>query len=444
MRVTGLRWWTVLLPTVAIILVDYARHKLIAGFTHPWQDEAVLLVGVLLVAFATSQLLFQRVDHSQQREREAEMLRQIGVEITSNLDLEAVLTSILLHGRKALDADCLGIAMTSAPRRELILQTREASTPRRLPAPSETSFPWETAETGVEGERISSLPAVPSESCPSCQRCLAFPLRMGSQQLGSLCVGSRGNKPFGPRQRGVTEHMAHLAAVAIANGLLHERAQNLATLDERHRIAREIHDSVAQALGYLSMKAQGTRDLLRRGEVEKVEASLVEMGQAANDAYVDVREAILGLRVSARPERGLREVLAEYLEKFSRQSKVAAELTTPEGGDFDLPPRTEIQLVRVIQEALTNVRKHAHAAHAWVRLERHDGVVRVIIGDDGQGFDPALVDRGPGTHYGITAMRERMAAIDGRLEVESRPGNGTTIAATVSLSGSKGEGNGHG
>jgi len=238
--------------------------------------------------------------------------------------------------------------------------------------------------------------------------------------------------------------MAHLAAVAIANGLLHERAQNLATLDERHRIAREIHDSVAQALGYLSMKAQGTRDLLRRGEVEKVEASLVEMGQAANDAYVDVREAILGLRVSARPERGLREVLAEYLEKFSRQSKVAAELTTPEGGDFDLPPRTEIQLVRVIQEALTNVRKHAHAAHAWVRLERHDGVVRVIIGDDGQGFDPALVDRGPGTHYGITAMRERMAAIDGRLEVESRPGNGTTIAATVSLSGSKGEGNGHG
>ncbi len=444
MRVTSLRWWTVLLPTVAIILVDYARHKLIAGFTHPWQDEAVLLLGVLLVALATSQLWFQRIEHSQRREREAEMLRRIGMEVTSNLNLEAVLNSILLRGREALDADCLGIAMAGAARRELILQTREAAAPRRLPALPEAGFPWETATAGEEREQIVALPAVTVGGCPSCHRCLALPLRMGSQLLGSLCVGSRDAGPYNPRQRGVIDQMVHLAAVAIANSLLHERAQNLATLEERDRIAREIHDSLAQALGYLSMKAQGTREMLKRGEPERVEAALEEMGQAADDAYVDVREAILGLRLSARAEGGFRAMLEEYLEKYSRQSGVATRMVTQGEDGFDLPPRTEIQLVRVIQEALTNVRKHARAAHAWVTLDWQDGVARVTIGDDGQGFDPTLAEGQSGPHYGIATMRERMTAIGGQLEVESRPGSGTVIAATVSRATGKGESNGHG
>ncbi len=444
MRVTRLWWWTVLLPTIVIILVDYARHRFSSGYVHPWQNEAVLLVGVLLVAFVTSQLLFQRLERSQQKERESEMLRQIGVEITSNLNLDAVLTSILLRGREALDVDCLGIAIAGSSDRELILQTREGVAPRRLPALPDAGFPWETAETGEETEQVVSLPVEPGEGCPSCRRCLALPMRMGSQVIGSLCVGSRSPKPHNPGLRGVTEQMANLAAVAIANSFLHERAQNLATLDERHRIAREIHDSLAQALGYLSMKARGTGELLKRGDLEQVEAALVEIGQAADDAYVDVREAILGLRLSARAGIGLRELLEEYLEKYSRQSGVAAQLVAQAGDDLALPPRTEIQLVRVIQEALTNVRKHARAAHAWVTLERQDGTARVTIGDDGQGFDPTQVKQHSEAHYGIATMQERMAAIGGQLEVRSRPGSGTTVAAMVFLASGKGESDGDG
>ena len=439
-RVTWLWWWTVLLPTVVIILVDYARHRFSSsGYVHPWQNEAVLLLAVLVVAFVTSRLLFQRLERSQQRERESEMLRQIGVEVTSNLDLNAVLTSILLRGREALDADCLGIATAGGPDRVLTLQTREGGGPRRLTDQADAAFPWETAETGEPREQIVSRPVAPEEGCPSCRRCIALPMRMGTQLIGSMCVGSRSSRPSNPRLRGVTEQMANLAAVAIANSLLHERAQNLAILEERDRIAREIHDSVAQALGYLSMRAQGAGELLRRGEAKQVEAALAEMGQVADDAYIDVREAILGLRLSAQAERGLREVLEEYLEKFSRQSGVAATLATQEGGDLDLPPRSEIQLVRVIQEALTNVRKHARARHAWVRLDRRDDVARVTIRDDGQGFDPALLEEKQASHYGIATMRERMAAIGGHLEVESKPGKGTVIAATVSLASSKGE-----
>ena len=103
MRLSGLRWWAVLLPTAAIILIDYLAdygpHKLIAGFVHSWPDEAVLLLGVLIVAFATTQILFQRVERSQQREQEAEMLRQVGVEVTSSLEMDTILAAILLRGR---------------------------------------------------------------------------------------------------------------------------------------------------------------------------------------------------------------------------------------------------------------------------------------------------------------------------------------------------------
>ncbi len=440
MRISSLRWWTVLLPTVTIILIDYARHKLIAGFTHPWQDEAVLLVGVLLVALATSQLLFHRIDRSQQRQREAEMLRQIGVEVTSNLELDSVLNSILLRGREALDTDCLGIALAAGPRRQLILQARDAATSQRLPAPSDAIFPWETAETGEERERAVAPPAQNGKGCPACARCLALPLRMGPQLLGALCVGSRTSRPYSAPQRGVVEQMVHLASVAISNCLLHERAKNLATLEERDRIAREIHDSHAQALGYMSMRARGALEQLEQGKLDQVGVALQELAQAADDAYIDVREAILGLRLSAQAEGGLRAMLEDYLEKYSRQSRIAAQLVAQEESPFDLPPRIEIQLVRVIQEALTNVRKHAHATHAWVTLEQQDGIARVTVGDDGRGFDPAMAELPSGSHYGIVTMRERMAAIGGQLRLDSRAGGGTIVTATVSTASDEGEG----
>ncbi len=443
MRVTSLQWWTVLLPTTAIILLDYARHKLIAGFAHPWNDEAVLLVGVLLVAFATSQLLIGRIERSKRQEQEAETLRQIGIELTSSLELDAVLSAILQRGRGLLEAHCLGIAMPNSSRRELILQTEDSPSPRRLPAPPGVDFPWETMETGQSRELLRE-PTARKDGCSACRRCLALPLRMGSQLLGALCVGSCSIRPYTTEERRLAGQMANLAAVALANSLLHERAQNLATLQERDRIAREVHDSLAQVLGYLSMKARATRELLREGRMEEVETALLEMGQTADDGYVDAREDILGLRTSARATGGLRGVLDEYLQKFSRQSGVATRLIVQEEVPFDLPAGAEIQLVRVIQEALTNVRKHAHASNAWVKLEWSDGVGRVTVGDDGLGFDPTHPENPIDGGYGIAAMRERMAKVGGHLAVESQPGRGVTVVATIPLKLGKREGNDHG
>ncbi len=432
MRVMAFHWWTVLLPTVAIIAVDYARHELLTGWMHPWWEEGALLAGVFAVTLGTSLLLSSRVERSRRRERESETLRRIGMEITSTLELNATLASVLRNGREILGVDCLGIAVADSPQRELMVQTRGAPAPKRMRAQAGMNLVWEAIATGENQEVARLTPLSAEGACMFSRHCLAFPLRMGSQVLGGLCVGTSRSRPPNPDDRRLAEQLAHLASVAIANALLHDRARNLATLEERDRIAREMHDSLAQVLGYLSMKAASARDLVARSESVRLDAELVEMKQVADEAYMDVREAILGLRSSARTSGGLLVALEEYLQKFSRQAGVSAQLQVQDGQAFSLPPRSEIQLVRVIQEALTNVRKHARAGSVRVKLEKDDRQVRVTIQDDGQGFQSSAAAK-PSNGYGLLSMQERLAGLGGRLNIASVPGRGTTVTAWVPL-----------
>jgi signal transduction histidine kinase len=355
------------------------------------------------------------------------------MEIASNLELDSVLASLLRRGREILGVDCLGVMMPDSWQREMVMQARGSLKPRRIRASEEYEFLREAVETGECREVDRSTPALASGPCMYCRRCLALPLRMGSQRLGTLCVGTRRMAPFSVEDRRLAGEIASTASIAIANALLHEHAKKLATLEERDRIARELHDNLAQVLGYLSMKAAGARELLLRGDVTRLDADLQEMGEAADEGYLDVREAILGLRTSPDAHGGLRGALEQYLEKFSRQSGVTARLEMPETADAAVAPAVEIQIVRVIQEALTNVRKHARAANAWVSLEQDDERIRVTVRDDGHGFTADRAERQAPEGYGLVMMRERLTSIGGQVALKSAPGKGTTIVAEVPL-----------
>jgi len=433
MRVTTLQWWAVLLPTIAIMAVDYARHEIMTGWMHPWWEEGALLAGVLVVTLGTSQLLSLRVVRSQRREREADTLRQASVEFNSSLELKSILPSVLRRGREVLDADCLGLALEESPRREMIMQARDLPGPRWTLAPPEADLLWAAMATGENREAEHLVPVTAQGSCPCSRYCMAIPLRMGSRVLGAICMGYRKRQPLSPRDSALAAQLVDIASIAIANALLHDRARSIAALEERDRIAREMHDSLAQVLGYLSMKAAAARELLAQGESRMVEAHLSEMHQVADEAYLDVREAILGLRESARASGGLVATLQEYISKFSLHSGIAAHLWVEEHQSFDLLPQCQIQLVRVIQEALTNVRKHAGATSVQVRLEKKDGAIQVSIEDNGHGFarDSAPPPLGG---YGIVSMRERLATIGGSLSIASARGRGTTVVITVAPS----------
>jgi len=205
----------------------------------------------------------------------------------------------------------------------------------------------------------------------------------------------------------------------------------MAILAERERIAREMHDSLAQVLGFIHLRLVDLRAKVARVESPQMNASLDELTNVAQDAYRDVREAILGLRESSRAGRSLFENLRAYLERYEHQAGIDTAFET----DFDQPPnltpQAEIHVIRVIQEALTNVRKHARARHATVRVTTRDGMVAFLVEDDGRGFSVADAALAHDSGFGLQAMRERMELIGGSLIIESAPKSGTRIIALV-------------
>jgi signal transduction histidine kinase len=212
------------------------------------------------------------------------------------------------------------------------------------------------------------------------------------------------------------------------NARLQERLQSVAMVEERERIAREIHDSVGQVLGYVNTKAQAVTVLLEGGKVEQAQTQLAQLEHAAREVYADLREAILGLRASNGVDGQLVTTVTEYVERFSTLSSLDVSVVIE--GDpvsYAFSSTTELHLVRIIQEALTNIRKHAGAHAARVRFSTEANAVLVTISDDGIGL---LSTDGAPAHpvgFGLQMMRERAEAIGGTFTVRSRAGGGTEV-----------------
>ncbi len=218
------------------------------------------------------------------------------------------------------------------------------------------------------------------------------------------------------------------------NERLQERVLSVTVLEERERIAREMHDSVGQVLGYVNTKAQAVQALLATGQLDAAQQQLGQLQQAARDVYADLREAILSLRTTTSPGRGLVPVLEEYVGRFAELSGVRAELTADAGArEIVLSPTADLHLLRIIGEALTNVRKHAAARHAWIRLTARDGVLVTTVTDDGVGFDPNQVGSRGWKGFGLETMRERAEAIGASFAVRSTGGAGTEVEIRLPL-----------
>jgi signal transduction histidine kinase len=207
-----------------------------------------------------------------------------------------------------------------------------------------------------------------------------------------------------------------------------------AIVEERERIARELHDGMAQLLGYVNTKVMAVRLLLSRGKLEAAQGHLLQLEEAARELFSDLREAILGLRLTSASSEGLVNTIREFTEKFNRLNDLAVDLSVAPGLEsLSLPPETELQVLRIIQEALSNARKHAHASQAWIILTSEDGRVELTIGDNGVGFDPRETARNQEGRFGLTTMRERSEAIGARFCVDSEPDGGTRITLSIPM-----------
>jgi signal transduction histidine kinase len=213
----------------------------------------------------------------------------------------------------------------------------------------------------------------------------------------------------------------------------HEREiQGLATVAERERLAREMHDGLAQALALVRMRLQGLDESVGRGDVPSARAIVGELRDVVGRASQEVRQAIFDLRVMVSQDLGLVPTLTEYLHDFSVESGLRVEFAT-HGGEFEFAPDAELQLMRILQEALANVRRHARASSVLVRLERAGDAARLTVKDDGCGFDATQPAADARPRFGLATMQERAEAAGGKFRLESRPGRGTTVEATLPL-----------
>lgn len=219
----------------------------------------------------------------------------------------------------------------------------------------------------------------------------------------------------------------------------HEQGM-LATLQERELLARELHDSVGQVLGFASLKLGTVRKLMADGNLASADDQLAHLENIMAESHADVREYILNLRTAPSEEKPFFSALRQYLDGFRKNYDIRVELSVTRGVDEDIiDPGAQIQLFHILQEALSNARRHAGTDCVRISFERQDSLLCMRVRDQGKGFDPILAAGMGGNHFGLQFMRERAEQMNGTLRVQSTPGEGTCIEVKVPVNGEEPE-----
>lgn len=254
---------------------------------------------------------------------------------------------------------------------------------------------------------------------------MAIPLALKEQVIGMLTLSSHELHYYTPRHASLALAIANQAAVALENARLYEQAQDLAALEERQRLARELHNSVSQALYGISLGAHTARTLLDR-DPRRVAEPLNYVLSLSEAALTEMRALIFELRPESLETEGL--VSALQKQAAAMYSRYGITVSTALCNEPDLPIKVKQELYRVAQEALHNTVKHARASAVELRLDCSPELVMLEVADNGMGFDPHSSFPG---HMGLQSMRERIRNLGGTLQIKSAPGQGTRIFARL-------------
>ncbi len=435
MTLKRLRMIAVVIPIAGVIVLELGRAVII-GFVS-WEKRVALdlLYVAAIVVFAA--VIFRFVDEMQERlQRQNEellALHSAGLDVTAELSLEIVLRKVVEQARRLVGATYGAVSVTDKDNHIISFITSGVSPERRAaigPPPVGHGLLGVVLRQG-QRLRLEDLTKHPQShgfppNHPPMHSLLAVPIPCKGPFLGNLYLTEKEQTGiFTADDEETLVRFALQAALAIDNAHLHEQVADLAIAQERLRIAHEMHDGLAQVLGYVNTKVQAAEMYLKREKTEEAGAQLRELATSARQAYSDVRESIVGLRTLPGPNRSLHEVLREYLERWEEMSHVSTSLRID--SSVSLRPTQELQVVRIVQEALTNVRKHARAMTARVEIDREGDRLVTLIADDGLGFNADARARGEFPQFGLSTMRERAESIGGTLTIDSTLGGGTRV-----------------
>ena len=416
----------------------YLTEKAGGEFTDDDEEAAVVLADWAAIAIRNSRL------YRDVRERRDELERTIrGLETTTEIsralggvtDLGRVLELVVKRSRALLGARAAEIALVQGS--EFVIaavagEGVEGLRGRRI------SIEESLVAAALKSGHPQRFPEIPRDSFAyremGARAALVTPMSFRNRPVGFLVVFDRlrGDRPFNEEDERLLQAFAASAAVAVATAQ-HAGDQALrrsleASEQERSRWARELHDETLQQLGGLRLLLSAAR---RSGDRARIDTAMDEAIEHITTGIGDLRALITDLRPAALDEFGVKTALETLATRVAGQFDLAVDLEVDLTGDdanaTRHPAEIESTIYRVVQEALTNVAKHAEAARVKVRVSDRGGDVEVLVSDDGKGFD---LDAGT-AGFGVLGMRERLALVGGTLDMESAPGGGAELRASI-------------
>jgi signal transduction histidine kinase len=260
---------------------------------------------------------------------------------------------------------------------------------------------------------------------------VAIPLSSEARPIGVLVVAEIWPTIIGQDEEKVLLKLAAATSVALSNALILEQAKYVAALEERAKLSQEFHDQLAQDLVYLKLQVHTAQNKASHEVATETSAALKELACALEGTYAQVRNGIFDLRRPISSTDGFVESLKEYLKEFGDRYDIEGMLEIDSDWHPDWPPETEVQVVRIIQEALNNVRQHAGPCQVRIRLDGGSQCKQINIVDNGTGFDLAAMKHKGNDHFGLAIMQDRASSFDGHVDLTSSIGVGTTLTIRI-------------
>lgn len=451
------RWVWVLIPLLGVLAIEALQHRIsepvVPAPVHLFLVSLFLVGGAVLIAAAAFRRFDRMTADLQARtgalgaqSQAMAALERVTLVVAALRELDRILETVTEQARLLLNGDVALLCLAGDDGR---LSPRARRGPPQAFHPGLDACPHPDGQSGVcpllaaSGDPTSGGPTSGDPStAPQCRfvdpaylgSAVAVPLLVGDRVLGTLAVSADRARPFGAVELATLDSLARVAAVAIDNERLNRRVRDLGMVEERNRIARELHDGLAQVLAYVGTKTEAASSLLEAGRPAEARAQLVDLADVARSTYVDVREAILGLSAPLEPGRGVVPAIRDYASSYAEAAKLATQVVASADAEaIRLAPAAEAQGLRILQEALTNVRKHARARRVTIQASRDGDALLLEVRDDGRGFVPDAT-RGDWPRFGLQTMRERASSVGGEVEVSSRSGTGTQVRIRLPIS----------
>ena len=370
-----------------------------------------------------------------ERNRELGILYEITAVLSEPVPIEALCQGFLSRIRAALGADAGAVRLYAPDTEKLYLLTHEGLSAEFVAREAEMDcgdcLCGDVVDTGmpVAFDTVNPPPGMKLRTCirEGFATATAFTVQYDRQRIGVFNLYFRQAHRVSAQEMNLLETLGRHLGVAIENQRLRSREKDLAVSEERNLLAQELHDSIAQGLAFLNIQAQLLQDSLNKQDVEEATGAVAELRAGIQESYDKVRELLIHFRTRMH-QTDLDSAIAASLAKLKDQTGVAVNFERS-GSGLPLLPENQIQVMHIVQECLSNIRKHARAATVKVVVKRSREGMQIEVADDGVGFDPetdpAVLS---GHHVGLKIINERAHRVGGQCQVKSAAGQGTRVS----------------